>query len=87
LLDLTHWLQHVDALGPGADQAATVTSTGNQINVGSGVGVNEMHCHRSSDVESTRRAVRKLEAAGLFETRMIYRNDRGIRQIGVRLAV
>jgi len=52
-----------------------------------GVGVNEMHCHRSSDVESTRRAVRKIEAAGLVETRMIYRNDRGMRQIGVRLAV
>jgi hypothetical protein len=44
-----------------------------------------MHCHHLSDVEATRRAVRKLEAAGLVETTMIYRNDQGQRQIGVRL--
>jgi ribosomal protein S19E (S16A) len=38
-----------------------------------------------SDAESTRRAVRTLEAAGLVQTRIIYRNNRGFRQIGVRL--
>jgi hypothetical protein len=38
-----------------------------------------------SDVESTRRAVRKLEAAGLVETRYVWRNQYGQRQIGVRL--
>jgi hypothetical protein len=39
----------------------------------------------SSGVESTRRAVRKLEAAGLVETRWISRNNVGQRQLGVRL--
>jgi hypothetical protein len=34
LIDLRHWLQHVDALGPGADNDATITTTGNQITVG-----------------------------------------------------
>jgi hypothetical protein len=37
------------------------------------------------DVKSTRRAVRSLEAAGLVETRHIRRNERGQRQLGVRL--
>jgi hypothetical protein len=34
LLDLRHWLAEIDILGPGADQAATITTTDNQINVG-----------------------------------------------------
>jgi hypothetical protein len=34
LLDLRHWLQTVDALGPSADQAATINSTNNEITVG-----------------------------------------------------
>ncbi|HSS25655.1 MAG TPA: hypothetical protein VLL82_14940 [Mycobacterium sp.] len=38
-----------------------------------------------SDVESTRRAVHTLEAAGLVETRMIRRRNRGPLQLGVRL--
>ena len=41
---------------------------------------------RWSHVELTRRAVRKLEAAGLVETRLIWRNEMGQRQLGVRLA-
>jgi hypothetical protein len=51
-----------------------------------GLRVNDLHCARTSDVENTRRAVRKLEAAGLVETKMIWRNDHGQCQIGVRLA-
>ena len=39
----------------------------------------------ASDVAAIRRAVRNLEAAGLVETRYIWRNNRGQRQIGVRL--
>jgi hypothetical protein len=34
LLDLRHWLQHVDTLGPAADLAATINTTNNQITVG-----------------------------------------------------
>jgi hypothetical protein len=34
LLDLRIWLKSVDILGPGADQEATITTTGNQISVG-----------------------------------------------------
>jgi hypothetical protein len=34
LLALRHWLQTIDALGPGADQAATINSTNNEITVG-----------------------------------------------------
>jgi hypothetical protein len=51
-----------------------------------GLSPNDMHCHYSSDVEATRRAVRTLEAAALVETKMIRRNQGGQRQIGVRLA-
>jgi hypothetical protein len=50
-----------------------------------GPSANAMHCHHLSDVESTRRAVRKLEVAGLVQTQMIRRDERGMRQIGVRL--
>jgi hypothetical protein len=50
-----------------------------------GLRVEDLHCRRSSDVEATRRAVRKLEAAGLVETKPIWRHGRGQRQIGVRL--
>ncbi|OBH84385.1 hypothetical protein [Mycobacterium sp. E2989] len=39
-----------------------------------------------SDVESIRRAVRKLESEGLVETKMIWRNQHGQKQLGVRLA-
>ena len=39
-----------------------------------------------SDVESTRRAVRKLEVVGLVETRWVWRHGlNGQRQLGVRL--
>src|SRR6516165_12152389 len=48
-----------------------------------GLPVNDMHNWHSSDVESTRRAVHKLEAAGLVETTTICRNQRGQCQIGV----
>jgi hypothetical protein len=51
-----------------------------------GLPPHDFHCWYSSDVEATRRAVRTLEAAGLVETKMIWRNQRGQRQIGVRLA-
>jgi len=34
LLALRHWLASIDVLGPGADQAATITTTDNQITVG-----------------------------------------------------
>jgi hypothetical protein len=44
--------------------------------------VNDFH---RSDVESTRRAVHKLEVAGLVETTMICRNQQGQPQIGVWL--
>jgi hypothetical protein len=50
-----------------------------------GLTLNETHCHRASDIESTRRAVRTLEAAGLVETKKIWRGDHGQAQIGVRL--
>ena len=49
-------------------------------------GINPYERFRWSDVELTRRAVRKLEAAGLVETRLIWRNEMGQRQLGVRLA-
>jgi hypothetical protein len=52
-----------------------------------GLSPDDWHTRHSSDVESTRRAVRELEAAGLVETQMIWRGgQRGQRQIGVRLA-
>jgi hypothetical protein len=50
-----------------------------------GLAVSDLHSWHSSDVEATRRAVRKLEAAGLVETKMIWRNEKGQCQIGVRL--
>jgi hypothetical protein len=51
-----------------------------------GLSAHERHFGHSSDIEATRRAVRKLEAAGLVETKMVWRNERGQCQIGVRLA-
>lgn len=50
-----------------------------------GLRPNDLHCHASSDVEATRRAVRKLEIAGLVDTKMIWRNQRGQRQLAARL--
>lgn len=42
--------------------------------------------NRDADVESTRRAVRNLETAGLVETRYIWRGgQRGQRHIGIQL--
>jgi hypothetical protein len=51
-----------------------------------GLRSNDFHDHHSSAVEATRRAVRTLEAAGLVQTKMIWRNNHGQKQLGVRLA-
>jgi hypothetical protein len=50
-----------------------------------GLRADDTHTDNRPDVEATRRAVRALEAAGLVEVRLIHRNQRGQRQLGVRL--